>query len=223
MLRPECRHSPARRRAIPQRFRIGPDAAAPTLFRVRHPRRRPRSHAMNDSFAVIRWTEPASARPPPACWSESVAAEVLVFFFLGPRLLRALSPAGALAVAAVCGVVRWGSSLRRSTSWPLAWCSPAWLHICAAPSRNHAPHRRYGAARRRGHRTGRLRPGRGRGRYRRFASALRVALRAFRNLVFGAWRRFAWLRFPSSGCCSGRSRRLRARAKRANHPRPAIT
>jgi MFS transporter, PPP family, 3-phenylpropionic acid transporter len=54
---------------------------------------------------------PAEAASHPAAtgllWSESVAAEVLVFFFLGPRLLRALSPAGALAVAAFCGVVRW--------------------------------------------------------------------------------------------------------------------
>jgi PPP family 3-phenylpropionic acid transporter len=67
------------------------------------------SHAMNDSFAVIRWTE---AGIDPAVtgvlWSESVAAEVLVFFFLGPKLLRAVSPVGALAVAAFCGVVRWG-------------------------------------------------------------------------------------------------------------------
>ena len=67
------------------------------------------SHAMNDSFAVIRWTE---AGIDPAVtgvlWSESVAAEVLVFFFLGPKLLRALSPVGAMAVAAFCGVVRWG-------------------------------------------------------------------------------------------------------------------
>jgi MFS transporter, PPP family, 3-phenylpropionic acid transporter len=66
------------------------------------------SHAMNDSFAVIHWTQagigPAATG---VLWSESVAAEVLVFFFLGPRLLRALSPAGALAVAAFCGVVRW--------------------------------------------------------------------------------------------------------------------
>src|SRR5262245_5660910 len=33
--------------------------------------------------------------------------------------------------------------------------------------------------------------------------------------VFGAWRRFAWRLSQSSGCCSGRSRRPRARAKRA--------
>jgi PPP family 3-phenylpropionic acid transporter len=67
------------------------------------------SHAMNDSFAVIRWTGAGiSPTATSVLWSESVAAEVLVFFFLGPRLLRAVSPVGALAVAAFCGVVRWG-------------------------------------------------------------------------------------------------------------------
>ena len=67
------------------------------------------SHAMNDSFTVIRWTRAGiSPTATGVLWSESVAAEVLVFFFLGPRLLRAMSPVGALAVAAFCGVVRWG-------------------------------------------------------------------------------------------------------------------
>ena len=54
------------------------------------------SHAMYDSFAVIRWTQtgisPAAAG---VLWSESVAAEVLVFFFLGPRLLRGCRPSAA--------------------------------------------------------------------------------------------------------------------------------
>src|SRR5438477_205989 len=66
------------------------------------------SHAMHDTFAVIRWSAagvtPASAS---ALWSTSVAAEVVVFFFIGPPLLTRLQPAGVLAVAAVAGVVRW--------------------------------------------------------------------------------------------------------------------
>jgi PPP family 3-phenylpropionic acid transporter len=66
------------------------------------------SHALHDSFAVIRWT---AAGVSPATtgllWSESVAAEVVVFFLIGPRLLRALGPTGALAVAAASGVLRW--------------------------------------------------------------------------------------------------------------------
>jgi MFS transporter, PPP family, 3-phenylpropionic acid transporter len=67
------------------------------------------SHAMYDSFAVISWTR-AGISPAIAgvLWAESVAAEVLVFLFLGPRLLRAIPSSGALALAAVCGAVRWG-------------------------------------------------------------------------------------------------------------------
>jgi MFS transporter, PPP family, 3-phenylpropionic acid transporter len=58
---------------------------------------------------VIRWTHAGiSPAATGVLWSESVAAEVLVFLFLGPRLLRAVTPAGAMAVAAFCGVVRWG-------------------------------------------------------------------------------------------------------------------
>jgi MFS transporter, PPP family, 3-phenylpropionic acid transporter len=57
---------------------------------------------------VIRWTQAGiSTATIGVLWSESVAAEVLVFLFLGPRLLRALEPTVALAVAAFCGLVRW--------------------------------------------------------------------------------------------------------------------
>jgi MFS transporter, PPP family, 3-phenylpropionic acid transporter len=66
------------------------------------------SHAMHDAFAVIRWGA-AGVTPTAASvlWSESVAAEVLVFFLVGPALVRRLSPAGAVALAATAGVVRW--------------------------------------------------------------------------------------------------------------------
>lgn len=66
------------------------------------------SHAMNDGFAVIRWT--ASGISPAmvsVLWSEAVLAEVVMFFFLGPRLITRLSPAGALALAATAGIARW--------------------------------------------------------------------------------------------------------------------
>jgi PPP family 3-phenylpropionic acid transporter len=45
------------------------------------------SHAMHDAFAVIRWSA-AGVSPVTASvlWSESVAAEVLVFFLIGPAL-----------------------------------------------------------------------------------------------------------------------------------------
>ena len=66
------------------------------------------SHAMNDAFAVVRWTaagiDPATSS---LLWSEAVAAEVAVFFFLGPALLSLLTPGGAIALAAVAGVLRW--------------------------------------------------------------------------------------------------------------------
>ena len=66
------------------------------------------SHGMHDTFAVIRWSA-AGVTPATASvlWSESVAAEVVVFFFIGPLLLTRLRPAGVIAVAAMAGVVRW--------------------------------------------------------------------------------------------------------------------
>jgi MFS transporter, PPP family, 3-phenylpropionic acid transporter len=66
------------------------------------------SHAMHDTFAVIRWSAagvtPAVAS---ALWSESVAAEVIVFFVIGPPLLARLGPPAVLTIAAAGGVVRW--------------------------------------------------------------------------------------------------------------------
>ena len=66
------------------------------------------SHAMHDGFAVIRWT--ASGISPgtvSVLWSEAVLAEVVVFFFLGPRLIARLTPTGALALASIAGIARW--------------------------------------------------------------------------------------------------------------------
>jgi PPP family 3-phenylpropionic acid transporter len=66
------------------------------------------SHAMHDTFSVIRWR--AAGISPQAIsvlWSLSVAAEVVVFFVLGPWLLRRLTPAGAVALAAMAGAARW--------------------------------------------------------------------------------------------------------------------
>src|SRR5207247_2851980 len=66
------------------------------------------SHAMHDAFAVIRWSA-AGIGPGTASllWSEAVAAEVIVFFFIGPALVQRLTPAGAIAVATMAGVLRW--------------------------------------------------------------------------------------------------------------------
>ena len=59
------------------------------------------SHAMHDAFAVIRWYAGISPGTASLLWSESVAAEVLVFFVIGPALVTRLTPAGAAAIAAL--------------------------------------------------------------------------------------------------------------------------
>jgi PPP family 3-phenylpropionic acid transporter len=96
------------------------------------------SHAMYDSFAVIRWQE-AGIRPANIAllWSESVAAEVLVFLLIGPPLLRVLKPTGALAWAALCGLLRWGVMAQTTELGALALVQPlhgftfALLHLAS--------------------------------------------------------------------------------------------
>lgn len=66
------------------------------------------SHAMHDAFAVIRWSAAGtSPEISSLLWSEAVAAEVLVFWYIGPALVKRLTPAGAMALAAAAGVLRW--------------------------------------------------------------------------------------------------------------------
>src|SRR5207302_3293647 len=74
------------------------------------------SHAMHDSFAVIRWGA-AGIVPGTAglLWSLSVAAEVIVFFFVGRPLLDRVGPAGAAMLAAAAGGVRW--TIMAATAW----------------------------------------------------------------------------------------------------------
>jgi PPP family 3-phenylpropionic acid transporter len=83
------------------------------------------SHAMHDAFAVIRWRaaglSPATVS---LLWSAAVAAEVLVFFVLGPTLVTWLTPAGALAVAALAGVLRWAVTAQHATVLALALVQP---------------------------------------------------------------------------------------------------
>jgi PPP family 3-phenylpropionic acid transporter len=83
------------------------------------------SHAMHDAFAVIRWRvaglSPATVS---VLWSESVAAEVLVFFVLGPALVTWLTPAGALAVAALAGMLRWAVMAQSVAVLALALVQP---------------------------------------------------------------------------------------------------
>jgi PPP family 3-phenylpropionic acid transporter len=83
------------------------------------------SHAMHDAFAVIRWSAggitPAIAS---ALWSESVAAEVVVFLFVGPALVTRLRPAGVLTLAATAGVVRWVAMATTTSVIALALVQP---------------------------------------------------------------------------------------------------
>lgn len=66
------------------------------------------SHALHDTFSVIRWREAGIAPGTiSALWSASVAAEVVVFIFVGPKLVHWLRPAGAAMLAAAAGVLRW--------------------------------------------------------------------------------------------------------------------
>src|ERR1700737_4123553 len=85
------------------------------------------SHAMHDSFAVIRW-DAAGIGPGTAglLWSLSVAAEVIVFLFGGRPLLARLAPAGAAALAAAAGMVRW--SVEAQTAWLPAMAAIQPLH-----------------------------------------------------------------------------------------------
>jgi MFS transporter, PPP family, 3-phenylpropionic acid transporter len=94
------------------------------------------SHALHDGFEVLRW-EDGGIGPGAAglLWSEGVLAEVVVFVFLGPVLLRRLGPAGAATLAASAGVVRW--SVTAVTAWlpamalvePLHGLTFALLHL----------------------------------------------------------------------------------------------
>jgi MFS transporter, PPP family, 3-phenylpropionic acid transporter len=96
------------------------------------------SHAMHDSFAVIRWREAGiSPATISVLWSEAVAAEVLVFFVIGPALVRRLTPAGAVTLAAGAGVLRWTVMAQSAdvalmaTVQPLHGVTFALLHLAA--------------------------------------------------------------------------------------------
>src|SRR5947207_720699 len=68
------------------------------------------SHAVHDAFAVIRWSDAGiDTSVISVLWSEAVAAEVIVFFLVGPALLARFGARGA-ALAAAAGIVRWSIS-----------------------------------------------------------------------------------------------------------------
>ncbi len=83
------------------------------------------SHAMHDAFAVIRWQ--AAAINPTVIgllWSEGVAGEIMVFFFVGRPMLNRLGPARSAMLAAVAGVVRWAVMARATEVAPIALVEP---------------------------------------------------------------------------------------------------
>jgi PPP family 3-phenylpropionic acid transporter len=66
------------------------------------------SHALHDTYAVIRWNAAGIGTGTASLlWSESVGAEVIVFFLAGPALLRWLGPSRAIALVAAAAVLRW--------------------------------------------------------------------------------------------------------------------
>jgi len=94
------------------------------------------SHALHDGFAMIRWQSAGiSSGAGGILWSESVAAEVVVFLLIGRPLLDRIGPSGAALLAAVAGVLRW--SVEAETAWlpaialiqPLHGITFALLHL----------------------------------------------------------------------------------------------
>src|ERR1700732_4151732 len=93
------------------------------------------SHAMHDSFAMIRWSR-AGISPGTSgiLWSLSVAAGVVVFL-CGSAWLERSGPAGAAMLSAGAGVVRW--AVMAETAWlpavaaiePLHGLTFALLHL----------------------------------------------------------------------------------------------
>jgi MFS transporter, PPP family, 3-phenylpropionic acid transporter len=96
------------------------------------------SHALHDTFAVIRWRDAGiSTVTASLLWSESVATEVIVFLLTGPLLVRRLGPAHAAMLAAGAGIVRWTVLGSTTQIVPLALVEPlhgltfALLHLAA--------------------------------------------------------------------------------------------
>jgi PPP family 3-phenylpropionic acid transporter len=94
------------------------------------------SHAMHDAFSVIRWSNAGlDASAISVLWSEAVAAEVIVFFVIGPALLDRIGARGAAALAAVAGIIRWSiagvttSVLLLAMIQPLHGLTFALLHL----------------------------------------------------------------------------------------------
>lgn len=83
------------------------------------------SHAMHDSFVMIVWSGAGiSARTGGILWAESVAAEVLVFLWLGPLLLRHVRPYTGMRIAAIAAVLRWALTSQVTSVTAFAFIEP---------------------------------------------------------------------------------------------------
>jgi MFS transporter, PPP family, 3-phenylpropionic acid transporter len=83
------------------------------------------SHAMHDSFGVIRWQAIGiSTSTVGLLWSEGVFAEIVVFLFVGRLVLARLGPASCASLAAAAGVVRWAVMARATSVTPIALTEP---------------------------------------------------------------------------------------------------
>lgn len=83
------------------------------------------SHAVYDAFAVILWSDTGISNSTiSVLWSEAVAAEVFVFFFLGPALLSRFGPRGAEVLAATAGAIRWSVTGATTSVWLLSLVQP---------------------------------------------------------------------------------------------------
>ncbi|MEH2622806.1 PPP family 3-phenylpropionic acid transporter [Bradyrhizobium sp. AZCC 1719] len=83
------------------------------------------SHAMHDAFAVIRWSNAGiDTSVISVLWSEAVAAEVIVFFLIGPALLNRFGARGAAALAAAGGIIRWSVAGTTTSVVALAMVQP---------------------------------------------------------------------------------------------------
>lgn len=80
---------------------------------------------MHDAFAMIRWRR-AGIGPTmtSVLWSESVVAEVIMFFVFGPLVLSRFRPAVALAAAATAGALRWSVTALTANVVVLALVQP---------------------------------------------------------------------------------------------------
>jgi MFS transporter, PPP family, 3-phenylpropionic acid transporter len=83
------------------------------------------SHAMHDAFAMIVWNAAGiSIAIGGVLWSASVAAEILVFFVVGPWLLLRITPQKAMVVAALAAMLRWTVMSQSPSVFALALVQP---------------------------------------------------------------------------------------------------